>query len=56
MPRRKYTELVCPVCGLPYSLDDYEECPYCASRDVTVDDVLEDDDMDDIIGENWNEL
>ena len=56
MPRRKYREIVCTICGLSYSLDDYEFCPYCASRDVTPEDIIENEDQDDIIGENWNEL
>jgi len=55
MPRRKYVEIVCPVCNLPYSQDDYDCCPYCAARDITIEETF-DDDQDDIIGENWNEL
>jgi len=55
MFRRKYTEIICPVCELPYSQDDYDFCPYCAARDLNIEDIY-DDDQDVIIGENLNEL
>ena len=42
MPRRKYTIVQCPKCGMEYSTDDYEKCPTCVALDV--------DDLEQIFG------